>query len=122
MTDLLKVKRERWTEEEVLSLPSGEHDFFDRKSGDLLSDIKKFEADVGKALSAFANSGGGHLLLGVRDDGLFDGMPEKRGRTDTREWLSSMWETAILRRIRTSPTIFIIAGWVVIPYQPRIFT
>jgi hypothetical protein len=68
-------------------LPSGEHDFFDRKSGDLLSDIKKFEADVGKALSAFANSGGGHLLLGVRDDGLFDGMPEKRGRTDTREWL-----------------------------------
>jgi hypothetical protein len=38
MTDLLKVKRERWTEDEVLSLPLGEHDFFDRKSGDWLSD------------------------------------------------------------------------------------
>jgi predicted HTH transcriptional regulator len=86
MTDSLKVKRERWTEEEVLSLPD-EHDFFDRKSGSLLSNIKKFEMDVGKALSAFANSGGGHFLLGVRDDGLFDGVPERRGNTDTREWL-----------------------------------
>ncbi len=87
MNDLLKVKRERWTEDEVLSLPLSEHDFFDRKSGALLSNIKKFEGDVGKSLSAFANSGGGHLLLGVRDDGHFDGVPEKQGRTDTREWL-----------------------------------
>lgn len=86
MNDLLKVKRERWTEDEVLSLPS-EHDFFDRKSGSLLSDINRFDLAVGKALSAFANSGGGHLLIGVKDDGLFDGVPEKRGNTDTREWL-----------------------------------
>ncbi|QQS46355.1 MAG: ATP-binding protein [Acidobacteriota bacterium] len=87
MTDLLKIKRERWAEEEILSLPLGEHDYFDRKSGNLLSDIKKFEMAVGKALSAFANSGGGHLLLGVNDHGSFDGVPEMQGRTTTREWL-----------------------------------
>lgn len=86
MTDSLKVKRERWTEEEVLSLPD-EHDFFDRKSGRLLSDKNGFNLAVGKALSAFANSGGGHLLLGVKDDGLFDGVPEMQGGTTTREWL-----------------------------------
>lgn len=86
MTDSLKVKRERWTEEEVLSLPD-EHDFFDRKSGRLLSDKNGFNLAVGKALSAFANSGGGHLLLGVKDDGHFDGVPEMQGGTTTREWL-----------------------------------
>jgi hypothetical protein len=86
--DLLKVKREQWTEEEVFSLPLGEHDFFDRKSGELISDVNKFGETVGKALSAFANSGGGHLLLGVKNDGTFDGVPEViKGRTTTREWL-----------------------------------
>jgi predicted HTH transcriptional regulator len=86
MTDLLKVKRDRWTEGEIQSLPD-EHDFFDRKSGRLLSDKNGFNLTVGKALSAFANSGGGHLLLGVKDDGHFDGVPEMQGRTTTREWL-----------------------------------
>src|SRR5262245_39228840 len=84
----LKTKRDHWTEEEVLALPKGEHDAFDRKGGQLLSD-PNFEEKLGKALSAFANSGGGHLLLGVQDDGTFDGVPAmtKKGRTTTREWL-----------------------------------
>jgi predicted HTH transcriptional regulator len=50
------------------------HDAFDRKSGRLLSD-QDFEKDLGKELSDFANSGGGHLLLGVKDEGAFDGVP-----------------------------------------------
>src|SRR5262245_52903673 len=84
----LKTKRDSWTEDQVSALPLGEHDAFDRKSGRLLSD-PDFEKDVGKALSAFANSGGGHLLLGVQDDGIFDGVPAmtKQGKTTTREWL-----------------------------------
>jgi hypothetical protein len=81
------VKRERWTELDVLALPSGEHDYFDRKSGALLV-AKEFRLDMAKALSAFANSGGGHLVLGVRDDGTLDGVPAiAKGRTTTREWL-----------------------------------
>ena len=30
--------RERWSESDVLSLPAGEQDYFDRKSGRLLDD------------------------------------------------------------------------------------
>jgi hypothetical protein len=68
------IKKERWAESEVLALPAGEHDYFDRKSGALLVD-KDFRKDVAKALSAFANSGGGHLILGVKNDGSCDGVP-----------------------------------------------
>lgn len=81
------VMKERWTEPEITSLPAGEHDYFDRKSGSLLTD-PDFRKDMGKALSAFANSGGGHLLLGVKDDGTFDGVDKiKKGRVTTRDWL-----------------------------------
>jgi hypothetical protein len=51
-----RTKKERWSEEEVLSLPSGELDYFDRKSGAIISD-KDFQQKLAKALSAFANSG-----------------------------------------------------------------
>jgi schlafen family protein len=87
MNYALKTKRDRWTEEEVLALPKGEPDAFDRKSGDLLLKRDELDKKLGKALSAFANTGGGHLLLGVRDDGTFDGAPQMQGKTTTREWL-----------------------------------
>lgn len=84
------LKRERWTEAEVLAFPSGEHDYFDRKSGSLLTD-QDFRKDMAKAISAFANSGGGHLLLGVKDDGTFDGVPPViKGRMPTRQWLEQI--------------------------------
>jgi hypothetical protein len=82
--------KERWREAQVVSLPAGEHDFFERKSGALLSsaDLRK---DLGKAVSALANSGGGHLILGVRDDGTFDGLDlVKSGRTTSRDWLEQI--------------------------------
>ena len=82
-------KRDRWTEDEVAALPAGEHDYFDRKNGALLTDLD-FREKMGKALSAFANSGGGHLVLGVEDDGRFSGVPLLRGRTSTREWLEQV--------------------------------
>jgi hypothetical protein len=31
--ELSFVKREQWTEEEILGLPAGEHDYFERKGG-----------------------------------------------------------------------------------------
>jgi hypothetical protein len=79
--------KDKWSEEEVNVLPSGEHDYFERKSGDLLisSDC---EVTIAKTLSAFANSGGGHLILGAKDDGTFDGVGLlHKGRTSTRDWL-----------------------------------
>ena len=70
-------------------MPAGEHDYFDRKSALRFSaDRQAFLDMVAKALSAFANSGGGHLVVGVQDDGLtFDGLPPTEGRTPIREWL-----------------------------------
>lgn len=80
-------KKERWSEGEVLSLPAGELDYFDRKSGAIVNDLD-FQKKLAKALSAFANSGGGSLILGVKDDGKIDGLPKvHKGRTSTREWL-----------------------------------
>src|SRR5882724_2266234 len=80
-------KRDDWTEDDVLALPSGEHDYFDRKSGKLLNDLR-LDEKLGKHISAMANSGGGHLLLGVEDNGNFDGVPViNKGNQSTREWL-----------------------------------
>lgn len=81
------IKRERWNEEDVLALPSVGQDYFDRKSGKIISK-PSFEDDLAKALSAFANSGGGHLILGVTDNGVIDGLPETiKGRVRTKDWI-----------------------------------
>jgi len=84
--EVVGLKREQWTESEVAALPRGEHDIFERKSGRLLDD-QEFRAKMAKAMSAMANSGGGHIVVGVEDDGAFTGVPPTRGRTSTREWL-----------------------------------
>jgi len=84
------VKRESWTEEQVTELPTGEHDYFERKSGKLfdVSDRNSLLDTLAKAASAFANSGGGHLILGVTDAGELNGAPRIwSGRTTTRDWL-----------------------------------
>jgi hypothetical protein len=88
--DLTFVKRLEWTEDQIASLPAGEHDYFERKSGALFdaADRNPLYDTLAKAASAFSNSGGGHLVLGVRDDGTFDGVPLViTGRTRTRDWL-----------------------------------
>ena len=82
------MKKERWSELEVLDLPKGELEYFDRKSGTLFSDEGNLRRTLGKALSAFANSGGGNIVLGVDDSGRIDGVSELyKGRQRTREWL-----------------------------------
>jgi hypothetical protein len=84
------VKQDKWTEQDVTSLPSGEHDYFERKSGRLFdpSDRNNLYDTLAKAGSAFANSGGGHLVLGVTDDGALDGVPcVLSGKATTRDWL-----------------------------------
>jgi hypothetical protein len=87
--------RESWSEAQVLALPDGEHNFFDRKSGKMWLDRGKLNATLAKALSAFANSGGGHLILGQQDDGALDGVPEQEGRTPVREWLEQKIPTLV---------------------------
>jgi hypothetical protein len=88
--DVDMVKRDRWTEAEVDALPPGEHDYFERKSGKLLADVDELRGTLAKAASAFANSGGGHLILGVADDGTPDGVPEVRGKIAMRDWIEQI--------------------------------
>ncbi|MCA3632943.1 MAG: ATP-binding protein [Methylobacterium sp.] len=84
------VKRSQWTEADVLALGPYEHDSFERKGGRILDKSDDFENTLAKALSAFANSGGGSIVLGMKDDGTFDGLPlAKEGRASTRDWLET---------------------------------
>jgi hypothetical protein len=81
------MKKERWKESELVSLPLEEQDFFERKSGAILKDTDCREK-IAKAVSAFANSGGGHLIIGVENDGSIDGVPKlRKGRTSTKDWI-----------------------------------
>jgi len=90
-SDMTFVKRENWTENEVNELPTGEHDYFDRKSGaifDKAADRNQLYDTLAKAASAFTNSGGGHLILGATDAGVLDGVPHIfSGMTTVRDWL-----------------------------------
>jgi predicted HTH transcriptional regulator len=81
------VKREKWTEADVDALPAEEPDVFERKSGELFANQGNFLDAVAKALSALANSGGGSLILGVKDDGTPDGLPPLVGQTAMRDWV-----------------------------------
>jgi hypothetical protein len=85
MTD---CKLPQWTEEGVLALPAGEHDEFERKGRVSTNDT--LYPTLGKALSAFANTFGGHVILGVGDDGALEGVPAMKGGTSTRQWLEQI--------------------------------
>lgn len=93
--------KENWTLDEVNALPEGEHDFFDRKSGRLISS-DSCRKKIAQAFSAFANSGGGHLIIGVADDGTIDGVPPFKGKTCAREWI----EQLIPNLVEPTPTKF----------------
>jgi hypothetical protein len=71
-----------------LALPVGEHDEFERK-GRVVRDDRLYPT-LGAALSAFANTFGGHLVLGVRDNGTIDGVPPMKGGIPTRQWLEQV--------------------------------
>jgi predicted HTH transcriptional regulator len=85
------AKRERWKESEILAFPAGEHDYFDRKAAPFLDSREA----IGKAVSAFANSGGGHILIGVLDDGTIEGVTPMRGRAQMREWLEQVIPSSV---------------------------
>lgn len=84
------LKKDVWTEDDVTSFPPGEQPFFERKGGDILSTADYVDV-LAKAVCAFANSGGGYLLVGVADDGGLDGVPEiiKR-RERAKDWFEKL--------------------------------
>lgn len=67
-----------------------EHDAYERKAGALFANSHDLQKELAVQLSAMANSGGGHIILGQRDDGTFDGVPDHQGRTPTRQWFEQI--------------------------------
>jgi len=70
---------------DLIELPAAENDEFEYKSSAApLSEVRKKMACAG---SAFANSGGGHFVVGVDDKGNADGgVPPRIGRQSLRDW------------------------------------
>ena len=93
----MKEPRE-WDEDYILTgLPIGEFDWFEAKGSNVLKpETKYINSDVlSKALSAFANSGGGTLVLGLKQDGKIwqvddGGIAAQVGRASTKEWLEDI--------------------------------
>jgi len=62
---------EDWTEEDLMQLSNQESAFYEYKSSRITSD--KLRERISIAASAFWNSGGGILIVGVNDQGKIDG-------------------------------------------------
>src|SRR5438270_10325574 len=84
-----------WNEEHIDSLLREDHRV--ERKGSLLFDFGNrndghAKDELAKQLSAFANCGGGSLILGVGNDGRIDGgIPVViRGRQSTKEWLEDI--------------------------------
>ncbi|MDX2132895.1 MAG: ATP-binding protein [Planctomycetota bacterium] len=88
-----------WTEDRLSDLPDSENAKFERKAGALLDDLD-FRSKLAKAVSAFANSGGGQLIIGQTDIGKFDGVEEFRSGTRTR---TSHWLEQVLPKLVEHP-------------------
>ncbi|MCA8925023.1 MAG: ATP-binding protein [Planctomycetes bacterium] len=87
----------RWDEARLLELEKTEHDFQEFKSSPYIYDPARggiradFLDQLSKQLSAFANGGGGHILIGVDDNGTIDGgVPVDLRSGGTREWLEDV--------------------------------
>src|SRR5215468_10385385 len=85
-----------WTEESIEAIPR-EDNFIERKSSRLLDLVsganrERVRDELAKQLSAFANAGGGAIILGVDNSGMIDGgIPlVLRGRQTTKEWLEDI--------------------------------
>jgi hypothetical protein len=106
------IEPREWTEDLLLSLPHEEHDWLEvkgRKALDLTAqgvDENTVRMSLSKAICAFANSGGGTLVLGMAiteagwkvDDG---GISQVIRRPSTKEWLEDTIPHLVDPRLRT---------------------
>lgn len=69
-------------------IPDSEDNRSEYKAEGLMEDDNKFKNKIGKQVSAFANSGGGHIILGLSDDRKWQVIPDQRGSTSTKDWLA----------------------------------
>lgn len=82
---------DEWTEEDLQFLPNVETDEYEFKSS-LIRETANYrnelQAKIVKTASAFWNTGGGILIVGVDDNGKIDGgIPAMMGRQKLRDWV-----------------------------------
>jgi predicted HTH transcriptional regulator len=89
----------KWNEDDLLALPAGEDDSFERKGARSLDvtipGVREEDVlnELAKQLSAFANAAGGQIIYGVANNGTVDngGVPlSLKGRQSTKEWLEEV--------------------------------
>lgn len=90
------------TDDLLATMPVTEDDRWEVKSASLLDPSKKNELkkELGKQTSAFANSGGGNLVLGISNDRKIEPCEQKVGRQPMKDFLSTMVEQSVEYPIR----------------------
>lgn len=89
-----------WTESMLTDLSPGEYDYQEFKGTAWLFEQGKiashFLTSLSKQLSAFANANGGHLFIGLNDDGVIDGgVPVDLKKGGIRAWLEDIIPGAV---------------------------
>lgn len=80
---------EHWEESDLKDLANGETDRYEYKSSQI--SFQELKGKIAVAASAFWNSGGGTLVVGVNDSGEIDGgIPEVVGRQGLRDWVDQV--------------------------------
>ena len=86
-----------WSEDDLLEIPPSETDDYEFKSS-LIRESSHYRTDlqnkIVKTASAFWNTGGGILIVGVDDRGHIDGgIPMKMGKQKLRDWVDTVLST-----------------------------
>ena len=82
--------------------PDGEDDRWELKRADILNNKTALKKELGKQVSAFANSGGGYLVIGIDEKDLQNPQPCEQyvGRQPMRDYLSALTEQSVEYPIR----------------------
>ncbi len=90
--DLAQIKT---TDDLLLVLPPAEDDKWEFKSAKKLTDVD-IDAELGKQVSAFANTGGGNLVFGIADKTRqIEPCIKKIGRQPTMDWLVTKVQNSV---------------------------
>jgi hypothetical protein len=88
-----------WSEEDLHQLPQNETDDFEYKSSLIRYNPHyrtELQSKITKAASAFWNTGGGILVIGVDDAGKINGgIPQRMGKQRLRDWVDMVLRTVI---------------------------
>lgn len=90
------------TDDLLAALPPAEDDLWELKSAVLLEKQRRGELkkELGKQVSAFANSGGGNLVFGVSDARELETCEQSVGRQSMKDFLATMVEQSVEYPIR----------------------